>query len=119
MARKVFEVTEEEEEAAPLPFAVRYHFKDKTKPAEEEEFHAVGRQTAGLTLILGGISRLDASGKRTTDTPGVERFFEEALVEGEWPRFRALLHDRKRIVKIDTLIEILNWIVEEQGARPT
>lgn len=47
------------------------------------------------------------------------QFFEIALLPESLERFNALLEDPDRIVSVETLGEIVGWLVEEYSARPT
>jgi len=46
-------------------------------------------------------------------------FFEKVMPPEEYTRFEALMEDPKRIVPMDTLSEIMQWLIEEYTDRPT
>jgi hypothetical protein len=48
----------------------------------------------------------------------VETFFGKVLVDESLERFNALLDDKERIVTMETLGEIVAWLVEEYSGRP-
>lgn len=48
----------------------------------------------------------------------VETFFNKVLVDESLERFNNLLDDKDRIVSMDTLGEVITWLVEEYSARP-
>lgn len=48
----------------------------------------------------------------------VETFFSKILVDESLERFNALLEDKERIVDMETLGEIIAWLVEEYTGRP-
>jgi hypothetical protein len=46
-------------------------------------------------------------------------FFDVALLPESLERFNALLEDPDRVVTVETLGEIVGWLVEQYSARPT
>jgi hypothetical protein len=46
-------------------------------------------------------------------------FFEKVMDASEYERFNKLMEDPKRIVPMDTLSEIMSWLIEEYTDRPT
>jgi hypothetical protein len=50
---------------------------------------------------------------------GVLDFFKKVMDAAEYERFSALMEDPKRIVSMDTLSEIMSWLIEEYTDRPT
>lgn len=46
-------------------------------------------------------------------------FFKKVMPESEYERFEKLMEDPKRIVSMDTLSEIMSWLIEEYTDRPT
>ena len=46
-------------------------------------------------------------------------FFQKVMPPEEYGRFEALMEDPKRIVPMDTLSEIMSWLIEEYTSRPT
>lgn len=53
---------------------------------------------------------------RSADT--VEKFFDNVLLPESAERFNALLVDPNRLVPVETLAEIVNWLMEEYAGRP-
>lgn len=49
----------------------------------------------------------------------VDEFFATALMPESLEKFNALLADPDKIVTVDTLTEIVSWLVEEYTGRPT
>jgi hypothetical protein len=45
-------------------------------------------------------------------------FFERVLTDESYTRFEALLVDKERVVSIETLTDIIGWLVEEYTGRP-
>lgn len=48
----------------------------------------------------------------------IDRFFDYVLVEADKPRFQALLLDPDRIVTVETISDIIAWLIEEYTQRP-
>lgn len=48
----------------------------------------------------------------------INSFFSSALTDESLERFNALLEDKERIVNMETLGEIIAWLVEEYSGRP-
>lgn len=48
----------------------------------------------------------------------IETFFDKVLVEESLERFNALLEDKDRIVNMETLGDIITWLIEEYTGRP-
>jgi hypothetical protein len=45
-------------------------------------------------------------------------FFSRVMKADSYARFNALLDDKERIVHVDTLTEIVTWLMEEYSDRP-
>jgi hypothetical protein len=45
-------------------------------------------------------------------------FFEKVMAPNEYERFNTLLDDPEKIVTVETLGEIIGWLVEEYSSRP-
>lgn len=48
----------------------------------------------------------------------VNDFFDKILVEESLERFNNLLEDKNRIVTMETLADVISWLIEEYSARP-
>jgi hypothetical protein len=48
----------------------------------------------------------------------INSFFSKVLVDESLERFDSLLEDKNRIVTMETLGEIIAWLVEEYSGRP-
>lgn len=48
----------------------------------------------------------------------IEKFFDVVLVDSDRERFQALLVDPDRIVSVETLSDIIAWLMEEYTNRP-
>jgi hypothetical protein len=49
----------------------------------------------------------------------INELFRDAIVEEDQERFFALLDGKEFVVSIETLLEILQWLVEQYAQRPT
>lgn len=121
-SRKVFEASVKTP-SEPIEFAIRFTWADDPdRPAEEEVLHAVPLD--GVTLGMGmvpatDVFRIDDDGRAFIDRDGATRYFSQVLIDEDWPRYIALLADKKRIIRIETLGEIVEWLTEEYAGRPT
>lgn len=85
-----FKLHDEDFEASPaLPGVVIIDFVKRSQEADE---------AGGLSLILD--------------------FFKAALLDESYARFAALIEDRDRSVSVETLAEIVEWLLGEYGDRP-
>ena len=48
----------------------------------------------------------------------VNEFFSHVLFEDSYNRFQTLLNDKNRIVQVETLSEIVSWLMKEYTNRP-
>lgn len=81
----------------------------------DEEFTCVAH--------LQGKVLLDLIAKTTSDNPAdsaviMTEFFDNVLTDESYKRFDALLHDKEKIVHVETLSEIVAWLIEEYSSRP-
>jgi hypothetical protein len=81
----------------------------------DEEFFGV-KQIQGKVL-------LDLIAKSGSDDPSVSAqimsdFFSYVLTDESFKRFDALLHDKEKIVAVETLGEITGWLIGEYSERP-
>lgn len=60
-----------------------------------------------------------ANSDNASDSAKVTRtFFKKVLVDDSFTRFDALLEDKDKIVSVETLGEIIGWLLEEYSDRP-
>jgi hypothetical protein len=92
------------EEAQPLSFKLY-----------EEEFHCVPRMQGKvmLSIVEDASSDDPAASARTIGT-----FFKKVLKDESFARFDALLEDKDRVVSVETLSEIVAWLLESYSNRP-
>lgn len=81
----------------------------------EEEFFCV-KHIQGKVL-------LDLIAKSGSDDASVSAeimssFFDYVLVDESAKRFDKLIHDKEKIVHVETLSEIVAWLIEQYGDRP-
>ncbi len=48
----------------------------------------------------------------------ITKFFSQVLEDESFERFDALLEDKRRVVTMETLGEIVSWLMEEYSGRP-
>ena len=58
------------------------------------------------------------SGNTALQAEVIEKFFDKILVDESLERFTAMQESKDRIVSIETLTEILSWVVEQYTDRP-
>lgn len=72
---------------------------------------------------LQGKVLLDMIAKSTSENPAdsaiiMNDFFANVLTDESRVRFESLLHDKEKIVHVETLSEIVAWLIGEYSARP-
>lgn len=92
------------EEASPISFKLY-----------DEEFHCVPRMQGKVMLNIVEDSASDdpAASART-----INSFFKKVLKDESFTRFDGLLEDKDRVVSVETLAEIVSWLLEEYSNRP-
>lgn len=80
-----------------------------------EEFHCV---SAIQGKVLLGFVAESQSNDPAVQAAVIEKFFDKILVEESLERFTALQESKDRIVSVETLSEILGWVVEQYTVRP-
>jgi hypothetical protein len=53
-----------------------------------------------------------------TQTKIITEFFENVLLPESWTRFDALMNDPEKIVNVETLAKITEWLMEAYSDRP-
>lgn len=66
-----------------------------------------------LDIVADGGSEDPAKAAQT-----MTKFFKTVLLDESFDRFDALLHDKEKIVPVETLAEITTWLIEEYADRP-
>jgi hypothetical protein len=83
---------------------------------QEEDFFCI-KQVQGKVLME--IVSMSQDSGATVSVELIEKFFSSVLVDESYERFEALLHDKDRIVTVETLGEITGWLIEQYTSRPT
>lgn len=94
-------------------------------PVEDKEpivFKLHDEEFTAIPTIQGKVL-MDLVSKSQSEDPVeamnvVSTFFEKVLVDESLERFNALLEDKERIVAMETLGEIISWLIEEYSGRP-
>lgn len=81
----------------------------------EEEFHCATEIQGKTLLNIISNSSLDDPIKSSQT---VVKFFETVLLDESLDRFNALLESKDKIVTVETLSEIVAWLMEEYTDRP-
>lgn len=102
-------------------------FKDFGQGADGEtkeplSFKLHGEEFRCLPQVQGKLM-LDLANSGDDNSPGqtakfISTFFSHVLEDESFTRFDELLTSKDRIVSVDTLSEIIGWLVEEYTARP-
>lgn len=66
---------------------------------------------------------LDLAKNSSTDDPSasaqvITKFFSQVLKDESLERFNALIEDKDRVVSMETLADIVSWLMEEYAGRP-
>jgi hypothetical protein len=93
-----------EKDASPLSFKLH-----------GEEFQCVPRIQGKVLLDLVAMAG-DTSPQGSADTMNL--FFKSVLRDESYEKFEALTRDKDKIVEVQTLAEIVSWLMEEYSDRP-
>lgn len=103
-------------------------FKDFGSPDANVEYEAISFKVYGEEFfchpvipgkILLRFVKMSNSENAAQTAEAIDEFFKHALVSESYDRFEALTNDPARLVTVETLAEIIQWIIEEQSDRPT
>lgn len=81
----------------------------------DEEFTCVPEVQGQVMLNLVIESN---SGEADATAKVIFSFFQKVLEDESYTRFEELLNDKKRVVTVETLSEIVAWLIEEYSSRP-
>ena len=81
----------------------------------DEEFTCVP-QIQGKFLL--DIVKMSSNADAGDTARMISDFFEGVLEDESYARFSALLVDKHRVVSVETLSEIVGWLIEEYANRP-
>jgi hypothetical protein len=69
--------------------------------------------------VLLSFAELSASEDGSDSAKAISTFFKKVLTEESYARFDELTEDPNRLVTVETLAEIVGWIIEAYTDRPT
>jgi len=81
----------------------------------DEEFHCVSALQGKTLLSFVADSNSEDPVKQAKT---IEKFFDYVLTDESVERFNALQETKDKIVSVDTLGEIIGWVVEQYTDRP-
>jgi len=103
---------------------VTTRFKDFGSPKVEgdpisfklhgETFHALPSIPGKFLLELVGATQ----DGQNVSMKMISEFFEQVLTDESFTRFDALLEDKVKVVSAETLVAIIEWLIEEYSNRP-
>lgn len=109
----------------PIPFTLTgVYAPGKTGPdgatewSERYEACGVIPMAANASLTEAWV-RDDATGRRQVNPGAVVSFLRDALPESEARRFMELVYDKNRLVKLETLAEVVEYLGGRYTGRPT
>jgi len=82
----------------------------------DEDFECIS-VLPGKTLL--SFAELSSSENGAESAKAINVFFKKVLTKESYARFDALTEDPDRLVTVETLAEIVNWIIEAYTDRPT
>jgi hypothetical protein len=86
----------------------------------DEEFSCVPQLQGKVLLdMVSSVNTDSDSSDASSQAKAINDFFSSVLTDESEKRFNALLTDKERIVSVDTLGEIVGWLVEQYTNRPT
>lgn len=101
-------------------------FKDFSRPERRVTFkvggydyEAMSRIPLGLALDLGKVARTFASADTEDKLAGLWQFFDAALLGDGGQKIQKQVYDKNDPLDTNQLIEIMNWLLEVYGLRPT
>lgn len=92
------------EKVEPIPFEL-----------EGEKFEAYGAVSGAVLLDF----LAAAAGETSGDTAkALMVYLERSMNASEWRRFNKLIHDPDVLVELETLSDIVSYLIEERSSRP-
>ena len=94
----------------------------KGRPTGEmwsEDFTALPKVPSVALDDLAQSVRIDSKGRQAYNAPSVLNFLRRVIVPDDLERFEALVSDPARNVELDLMADVMNWLVDELGGRPT
>ncbi len=100
-------------------------FKDFGSPVADKEeisFSLHGEKFTAVPQIQGRILMSFVERASSNDPAAAAaitiEFFEKVLTDESWERFNALTSSKTKVVSVETLAEIVSWLIEEYAGRP-
>lgn len=118
MAHRSFVPSEPGQKKEPLSFDIG-GFRQSDGEAWKETFTCVPEAPSGVLDDLTSSTLIDDKGNRIYNATSLLAFFEGVLIDDDVKRFRAITHDKDRIVPIEYLGDVMMWLSEEFMERPT
>ena len=86
----------------------------------EEDFNCVPELQGKVLLdMVSSVNTDGDSSDASSQAKAINEFFSTVLTDESEKRFNTLLTDKEKIVSVDTLGEIVGWLVEQYTNRPT
>jgi hypothetical protein len=85
----------------------------------DEEFTCVTELQGKVLLDMVANVTTEDNADPSAQAKAITDFFSTVLVDESEKRFNTLLTDKEKIVSVDTLGEIVGWLVEQYTNRPT
>lgn len=85
----------------------------------EEAFTCVPVAPAGVLDDLAASVTTDGKGNQIFNAPSLLNFMRGVLVDADVPRMEALAHDKRRLLELQTLGELVMWLSEQLLGRPS
>ena len=116
--------TTEDAEAPPIPFSLDgVYAKGRSGPKGEttwhEDYELSATPPAAAAGVWGQAFIEDSDGNQQLNPAAVIEFLYEVLTPDSSQRFRALVNDPNRIVRLETLGKVFAWASDEVLNRPT
>lgn len=83
----------------------------------DDIFDAAPQLPLGLLSMVPKFKTIGAAPEAAKDT--LLEFFDEILLDGSAARFRARVDDKKKPIGMQQMMNIIEWLLEEYGLRPT
>ena len=97
-----------------VAFTVKGTDRTSGEPFEEEFRCLPDAPGTALVMLLGAID-----GSLALRAGAVISFLDAVLVPEDEARFRVLIQSKDRLIPVETLGEIMDWLVEAYANRPT
>jgi hypothetical protein len=113
---------EADQDLPPIPFSISgvYAPSSQKSGTWRESFEAMALPPASIAANMAEMFFMDeASGRRQINPAAVTGFIRDTLPEDDSRRFMNVIYDKNRLVKIDVLIKVMDYLVERYTGFPT